>query len=110
MVDVNIQLDWSGAEEIPARPANMVFVQATREEYVLTFGQTLPPTHLSLASDDDAADYFKENRIKIHHLTRLTLTPGAAKILVQALGGLLHARGEAAADSIEQEGLRERAE
>ena len=94
MIEVSMQFDLTDADEVPSRPANLVFVQKLRGEYALMFGHAPPPAGMVMLGDAEAAEYFKANQIKVHHITRLTMPARTAAILVQALGNLMRASGD----------------
>ena len=97
MDEVTIQLDWSDARNVVAQPANMVLVQGIRGECVLSFGHAPPPIAMAELDEAETMEFVKNNAIKVQQITRVTLPPHTAKVLVQNLGNLLRAHeGEAA--------------
>ena len=106
MDEVTIQLDWSGARDVVAQPANMVLVQGLRGEFILSFGHAPPPIAMATLDEAETIEFVKNNAIKVQQITRVTLHPHIAKVLVQNLGNLLRAEdGEAASAAGEAEGV-----
>ena len=74
MANAEASLDWGDAANAPVRPANLVVVQRSDDEIVLTFGHAAPPP-----SADDS------NPTKVQQVARFSITITAARVLARSL-------------------------
>lgn len=78
---VQIQVDWSAADELPIMAVNMVLVQQTPHEFLLTFGAGVPPITAVPLTPEQA----KGMKIVARPVARVSLSPGRLVELLQTL-------------------------
>jgi hypothetical protein len=78
---VPVSVTWEGLDTVPAMASNVVMVQQTPYEFVLTFGFASPPIFTKLPTPEELA------RIKIQAqaVARLSMPPGRIVELVGLL-------------------------
>jgi hypothetical protein len=84
---VQIQVDWSSAEQLPMLAANIVMVQQGQHEFILTFGAVAPPITTVPLTVEDA----KKIKLKAQAVARLVLSPGRVVELIEVLRQQLNA-------------------
>lgn len=89
MDGVIVQLDWTGAREVVAQPANVVLVQGLRDEIVVSFGHAPPPVAMATLDEKETVEFIRNNAIKVQQITRISLSLNAARVLMRGLGGVL---------------------
>jgi len=78
---VQIRVDWSAADRLPILAANLVLVQQTPHEFILTFGALAPPVTTAPITEEQA----RGMNLAAQPIARILLPPGRAVELLQAL-------------------------
>jgi len=78
---VQIRVDWSAADRLPILAANLVLVQQTQQEFVITFGALAPPVTPKPITPEEAS----KMQLAAQPIARILLSPGRAVELFQAL-------------------------
>jgi hypothetical protein len=78
---VQIRVDWSAAERLPILAANLVLVQQTPHELILTFGTLAPPVTTTPITPEQAQGMI----LAAQPVARILLPPGRAVELLNAL-------------------------
>jgi hypothetical protein len=78
---VQIQVDWSGADKLPIMASNVVLIQQTPHEFLITFGVAAPPITQTPLTEEQA----RGMKITAQPIARLALAPGRVVELMQLL-------------------------
>ena len=89
MAEVKTRVDWSGARAAPIVAANMVVMQSTGSEVIVTFGHAPPPPEILNMDPEQLDKYLDENPIKVLQITRISLPVDVARDLIRNLKGNL---------------------
>lgn len=84
-MEFQVRLDWSAGSGAPVRPANVVLMQGSGEQVILTFGHAPPPIETATMTNEQTADFLKEHPIEVSQVVRVTLSESVAKILLATL-------------------------
>ncbi len=77
---IQLQVDWTGVDELPVMASNVFLIQQTGQEFILSFGSAVPP----LFQGPPTPEQLKELKsIKAKPIIRMSLTPGR---IVELLG------------------------
>lgn len=80
---IQITVDWDQAGELPpVMASNVILVQQTPHEFILTFGFATPPIWLTPPTPEQIAN---AKTIKPHPIVRLGMSPGRVVELLQVL-------------------------
>ena len=78
---LQIQVDWSASDRLPVMAANIVLVQQTPHEFILTFGTAMLP----VSPTPLTAEQVSKMKIIAQPTVRIALAPGRLAELLQAL-------------------------
>ena len=82
---LELRVDWSVADAMPATYANQVLTQVTADEAILIFGQITPPTIVG-GPEAIRAHFAQQNSIAVHPVAKVVLTPAKLFELIEVLG------------------------
>ena len=83
-----IRLDWSGADAIPVRPANVFWLHPTSDSFILSIGQAFAADTTASMDQAEVQRYLSSHGVKVHGIVRLSLSPAAVRSLKDFLPDL----------------------
>jgi hypothetical protein len=78
---VQIQVDWSTADNLPIMASNIVLVQQTPHEFILTFAATVPP----IITEPITPEQARGMKVTAQPIARIAFAPGRLVELLQTL-------------------------
>lgn len=82
---IEIPFLWLGTEDAPILFSNMQIVQHEDQEFILTFGQFVPP--LAVGSPEEVEEHVRRiPHVPVKTIARIAMTPPRFEAFMQALG------------------------
>ncbi len=76
-----VSVEWEGLDELPVLFANNILVQATGQEFIITFSQLVPPVTFGL----DIAEIKKIDLVTARGAVRVGLSPSRMQEFIDVL-------------------------
>lgn len=95
---IEVRLDWSGADALPAAYSNQALAQLTANEVYLTFGQAIAPAFAGPPEEQQRQAEALQS-VPVMPLSRIVMTPESASQLLQVLGEVLERFARQAAEA-----------